>query len=80
MSFLLVFNRVHRLEIQSVLLVFSTSLVNERPSNLITGSPPPSPLCCAGRGTYVFIQCVMGGGGRGSGGVESIYMSYTLCI
>jgi hypothetical protein len=44
------------------MLVCSTPLVNERPSNLLTGSP-------------VFLQCVTGGGG-GSGCVESIYRSY----
>ncbi len=37
MSSLLVFNRVYRLEIQSVMLVYSTPLVNQRPSNLLTG-------------------------------------------
>jgi hypothetical protein len=35
------FNRVYRLEIQSVMLVFSTPLVNLCPSNLLTGSPTP---------------------------------------
>jgi hypothetical protein len=35
MSSLLVFTRVCRLEIQSVMLVFSTPLVNYRPSNLL---------------------------------------------
>ncbi len=38
---LLVFNRVYRLEIQSVMLVFSTPLVKYCPSNLLTGSPSP---------------------------------------
>jgi hypothetical protein len=41
-------NRVYRLEIQSVMFVFSTPLVNERPSNLLTGSTiplsPPFPV------------------------------------
>ncbi len=43
MSSLMVFNRFHRLEIQSVLLVFSTPLVNWRHLNLLTGSSPPPP-------------------------------------
>ncbi len=41
MSSLLVFNRVYRLEIQSVMLVFSTGFVNHCPSNLLSGLPPP---------------------------------------
>jgi hypothetical protein len=49
------FNRVYRLG-PSVMLVFSTSLVNQRPSNLLTGSLPPLQ-------GYVFIHCVEGGGG-----------------
>ncbi len=36
----------NRLEIQSVMLVFSTPLVNQRPSNLLTGWPPPPPSLC----------------------------------
>ncbi len=45
MSSLLLFNRVYRLEIQSVMLVFSTPFVNQRPS---TFSPVhlPHPLPC----------------------------------
>jgi hypothetical protein len=55
MSSLLVFDRVYRLEIQSVMLVLLTSLVNWRPSNLLSGSPtPPTPLPCVNkyRGMY----------------------------
>jgi hypothetical protein len=37
MSSVLVFNRVCRLEIQSVMLVFSTGFVNYCPSNLLSG-------------------------------------------
>jgi hypothetical protein len=33
----LVFNRVYRLELQSVMLVFSTAFVNYCPSNLLSG-------------------------------------------
>jgi hypothetical protein len=36
---LLVFNRVYRLEMQAVILVFSIPLVDQRHSNLLTGSP-----------------------------------------
>jgi hypothetical protein len=43
MSSLPVFKRVYGLEIQSVMLEFSTPLVNKRPSNLLTGSPTPPP-------------------------------------
>ncbi len=45
MSSLLVFNRVYRLEIQSVMLVFSIPLMNLRHSNLLTVSPHLSSLC-----------------------------------
>jgi hypothetical protein len=46
--------RVYRLEIQSVMLVFSTytTFVNYCPSNLFYGSPPPSPL------PYVKVQYI----------------------
>ncbi len=44
MSPLLVFNRLYRLEIQSVMLVFSTPLVNCCPSTFSLTSPTPSPL------------------------------------
>jgi hypothetical protein len=39
MPSLLVFKRVYKLEIQSVILVFSTPLVKYCLSNLLTGSP-----------------------------------------
>jgi hypothetical protein len=46
MASLLVFKRVYRLEIQSVMLVFRHSFVNYCPSNLLSSSPtlplPPS--------------------------------------
>jgi hypothetical protein len=47
MSSLLVFTRVHRLEIQSVTLTFSTGFVKNCPSILFTGylSPLPPFLC-----------------------------------
>jgi hypothetical protein len=55
-------NRVYRLEIQSFMLVFSTPLVNYRPSNLLTGtSIPPLPCVNKYRGTYLQIVCNRGG-------------------
>jgi hypothetical protein len=43
MSSLLVFNIVYRLDVQSVMLVFSTGFVKHCPTNLLPGklSPPP---------------------------------------
>jgi hypothetical protein len=41
MSSLPVFNRVYRLEIQSVMLVFSTGFVNFCRYICLSGSPPP---------------------------------------
>jgi hypothetical protein len=65
MSSLLVFNRVYRLEIQSVMLVFSAPLVNYRPSNLLSGSPTPSPpLPCVNKcRECIHTMCTRGGGG-----------------
>jgi hypothetical protein len=58
MSSLLVFNRVYRLEIQSVMLVFSTSFVKYYPSNLLSGSPPPPPPPSQSQSTvYMYRQC-----------------------
>ncbi len=64
MSSLLVFNRVYRLEIQSVMLVFSAPLVNQRPSNLVTGSLNPSSLPCVNKYTGMYSNSVLQGGGR----------------
>ncbi len=67
MSSLLVFNRVYRLEIQSVMLVFFTLFVNSR----------PSPLPCSNEYMgYVFIHCVKGRGGGGVG-VRVVWRAYT---
>jgi hypothetical protein len=55
MSSSLVYNRVGRLEIQSVMLVFSTPLVNWRPSNLVlstSSAPPPLSLVLTRFRTY----------------------------
>jgi hypothetical protein len=65
MSSLLVFNRVYGLEMQSVMLVFSSRLVNYQPSTLLTGSTAPPSLSELVQG-YVFIQCVTGGRGSGA--------------
>ncbi len=65
-SYLLVFKRDYRLEIQSGRLVFSTTLVNCCPSAFSLTSPPlpPSKSKC----TVLYIQTVCGCGG--GGGVE----------
>ncbi len=65
MSSLLVFNRVYRLEIQSVMLVFSTGFVKHCLSNLLHGqlSPPP-PLPCVNKYVYTvhtYVYSVYGG-------------------
>ncbi len=60
----MVFNRAYRLEMQAVMLVFSTNLVTYRPFNLLTGSPTPPSFPCLNKYKgmyYVFIQCVTGG-------------------
>jgi hypothetical protein len=62
MSSLLVINRVYRLEIQSVMLVFSTSLWENSarlPSLQVTSSLP----CVNKYWSIHSIQCVTGGGG-----------------
>ncbi len=67
-----------RMEIQSVMVVFSTPLVKYCPSNLLTGSPPPPVPVWISTGICIYTVCNRGW--RGSGCVESIYRSYTLCI
>jgi hypothetical protein len=66
MSSLLAFSRVYRLEIQSVMLVFSAPLVNCCPSTFSLTSPNPPP---PQKKVNVHRQCVAGGGG---GGVECV--------
>ncbi len=61
MSSLLVFNRVYRLEIQSIMLVFTTPLVNYCRSNLnLTGSPnrPPPPLPFVNKYSSMYLYSV----------------------
>ncbi len=62
MSSLLVFNRVNRLEIQSVILVFTTQLCELLPLyNRLSDSPPH--LLPKVKVQYtVYIQCVAGKG------------------
>jgi hypothetical protein len=62
----LVFTRVYRLEIQLVILVFSTPLVNYRLSNLLFGSPtpPPFPLPCVNKYRECIHTVRNTGGGR----------------
>jgi hypothetical protein len=62
MSSLLVFNRVYRLEIQSVLLVFSIPPVNCCPSTFYLTSPTPPLLP---KVNVQYIQTVCGCGGVG---------------
>ncbi len=61
MSSLLVFNRVYRLEIQSVMLVFSTPLVNCCPSTFSLTSPTPPQSKCSEYTDCVWLW------GRGGG-------------
>ncbi len=71
MSSLLVFDRVYRVEIQSVLLVFSAAFLNFCPSNLLSGKLPP--LSCVNKYTvYTYTVCKMGGYGviEGEGASE----------
>ncbi len=64
MPSLLVFNRVYRLEIQTVLLVFSTGFVKHCPSNLLSGQLYPPSLPCVNTYTVQCTHvCVRGGGG-----------------
>ncbi len=63
------FIRVHRLEVQSVMLVFSMQLVNCCPLttfSLVQLSPPP-PLPCVNKYTAVYTYTVRKGGGGGLG-------------
>jgi hypothetical protein len=70
---LLVFNKVNRLKIQLVKLVFSTPLTFS-----LVHLPPPPPCVNKYMGMYLCIQCVTGVGG--SCCVESTYKSYTLYL
>jgi hypothetical protein len=67
MSSLLVFNRVYRLELQSVMLVFSTQLCKRLPLNpsLWFTSPNPAPLLLVKVQVYLYKQCSvwLGAGG-----------------
>ncbi len=66
MSSLLVFIRVYRLEIQSVMLVFLTGIVNNCPLTFsLVSSPPPLLLPCVEK--YIVYTCE-GGGSMGSEG------------
>jgi hypothetical protein len=72
MSSLLVFNKVYRREIQSVMLVFSTDSANYCPSNLLSGYLYPLP--CVNKYTvpyciYVYGTMCKRGGGVWGGGV-----------
>jgi hypothetical protein len=73
MSSLLVFNRVYRMEIQSVMLVFSTPLVNCCPYNFSLTYPTPSPSSQRKRTVYSDSVCLWGG----VGGVELCCRPYS---
>ncbi len=78
MSSLLVFNGVYRLEIQSVMLVFSTPLVNCCHSTFsLTSSPPLPPPSQSQRTVYTDSLCLWGGGW---GGVELCCRPYSAGI
>jgi hypothetical protein len=70
MSSLLVFKTVYRLEIQSVMLVFSThscELAPLYPSNRLTYPRPPPPPRRAGEGGAGDVGMNRGGGLAGGG-------------
>jgi hypothetical protein len=68
------FNRVYRLEIQSVMLVFSIFFVNCCPSTyLLSDLPHPFPLSQSKR----TVHCVAVGGGGGGEGVELYCRPYS---
>jgi hypothetical protein len=67
---------VYRLEIQSVMFVFSTPLC---PSKLLTGSPSPLPLPCVNKYRSMYSYSVWRGEGIGLCGdliQESLYWSF----
>ncbi len=59
MSSLLVYSRVYRLDIQSIMLVFSTGFVNNCPFNRLSGklSPLPPFLCEKVYTVYTYTVC-----------------------
>jgi hypothetical protein len=84
MSSLLVFKRVYRLEIDTVShVVISTQLCElmhaPLPSLQFTSTSPP-PCVNKYRSIHTVYAVCNREWGRGSGCVESIYRSYTLCI
>jgi hypothetical protein len=75
MSSLLVFNRVYRLEIQSVMLVFSTPLVYCCLSTFSLTFPHPSPLP---KVNIQYMQTMFGCGVGGEGWVLSCFVDHIL--
>ncbi len=75
MSSLLVFNRVYRLEIQSVMLVFSTQLCELLycSSSILSGSSPPIPKV---KVQYIQTVCSW----HGVGGVELCWRPYSTGV
>jgi hypothetical protein len=65
------------------MLVFSTPLADYRPSNILSGSPPPAPLFLVwiSTGVCIYTVCNGGGGGEGTGLCrEHIQELYTLYL
>ncbi len=72
-TFGLMFIKVYRLEIQSVMLLFSTQLSELLPLSLSLwfNSRPPPPFLVLISLRYTHIQCVRGVWGHGRGGEAS---------
>jgi hypothetical protein len=68
-------NRVYRLEIQSVMLVFLTHLVNCCPSTFSLTSPIPPPFP---KSIYIIYRQCVAVGGEGAEGVLSCVVDYIL--
>jgi hypothetical protein len=69
MSFLLAFNRVYRLEKQSVMMVFSTGFANYCPSNPLPSCLALPPLSCVNKySVYTYTVCKGGVWGHRRGG------------
>jgi hypothetical protein len=62
MSSLPVFNRVYRLGIQSVILVFRLNFVSYCYSSLLSGLPPPLPPSQSQSAVYTDSMCLGEGG------------------
>jgi hypothetical protein len=75
MSSLQGFNRVCKLKIQSVMLVFSTQLCELWPPNLLSGPPHPH-----SQSTVQYVQTVCGWEMVGGGSVELCWRPYSAGV